>query len=103
MASVGSPLSSLDIVGTVGPRLWVEKAFSNDSVTVLKGRVSWKLEYYKAMEYYKVTAHNKPQTGDLLGGKNSEDGCLCSDLQPSVECGASCSAVEPKTFSVASH
>lgn len=74
-------------------QLWVEKAFSNDSVTVLKGKVSWKLG---AMEYYKVTAHNKPQTGDLLGGKNSEDGCLCSDLQPSVECGASCSAGEPK-------
>ncbi|EDL75774.1 rCG62898 [Rattus norvegicus] len=46
MASVGSPLSSLDIVGAVGPRV----------------------------------------------SKRSEEG----DLQPSVECGASCSAVEPK-------
>lgn len=30
------------------------------------------------MEYHKVTAHNKPQTRDLLGGKNSEGGYLYS-------------------------
>lgn len=29
-------------------QLWVEKAFSNDSVTVLKGKVSWKLDTTKS-------------------------------------------------------
>lgn len=52
------------------------EAFPSGSVTALKGKVSWKLG---ARKYHKVTIYNKPQTRDLLGGKNSGDpsGCLC--------------------------
>lgn len=58
------------------------EAFPSGSVTALKGKVSWKLG---ARKYHKVTIYNKPQTRDLLGGKNSEGGCISGEKQQRTE------------------